>query len=42
MSWQSRFEGIITNKIFEFFIIFIIVASALIEKQQRDNPDSGP
>jgi voltage-gated sodium channel len=29
MSWQSRFEEIITNKIFEFFIIFVIVASAL-------------
>ena len=29
MSWQSRFEKIITNKTFEFFIIFIIMASAL-------------
>ncbi|MBT5789511.1 MAG: ion transporter, partial [Gammaproteobacteria bacterium] len=29
MSWQSRFEEIISNKIFEFFIIFIIIASAL-------------
>ena len=29
MSWQSRFEEIITNKVFEFFIIFIIMASAL-------------
>jgi voltage-gated sodium channel len=29
MSWQSRFKEIISNKIFEFFIIFIIIASAL-------------
>ena len=29
MSWQSRFEKIIANKAFEFFIIFIIMASAL-------------
>ncbi|MDE0989140.1 MAG: hypothetical protein OSA83_07915 [Pseudomonadales bacterium] len=42
MSWQSRFEEIITNKVFEFFIIFFIAASALIEKQQRDNPGSRP
>ena len=29
MSWQSRFEKIIANKAFEFFIIFIIITSAL-------------
>lgn len=29
MSWQSKFESIITNKTFEFFIIFVIMASAL-------------
>ena len=29
MSWQLRFEKIIANKAFEFFIIFIIMASAL-------------
>lgn len=29
MGWQSRFEGIIQNKSFEFFIIFVIMASAL-------------
>jgi voltage-gated sodium channel len=29
MSWQSRFKEIISNKRFEFFIIFIIIASAL-------------
>jgi len=28
--------------VFEFFIIFFIAASALIEKQQRDNPGSRP
>ncbi len=42
MSWQSRFAEIITNKVFEFFTIFIIAAFALIEKQQRDNSGSGP
>ena len=26
---QSRFETIIANKVFEFFIIFVIMASAL-------------
>ena len=29
MSWQSNFERVITNKAFEFFIIFVIMASAL-------------
>ena len=29
MSWQSRIEKVIANKAFEFFIIFIIMASAL-------------
>lgn len=29
MSWQSRFQKITSNKAFEFFIIFVIIASAL-------------
>ena len=29
MGWQSRIEKVTTNKAFEFFIIFIIMASAL-------------
>ena len=29
MGWQSRFQQITTNKAFEFFIIFVIIASAL-------------
>jgi voltage-gated sodium channel len=29
MSWQSRFETIISNKLFEFFIISVIIVSAL-------------
>lgn len=29
MGWQSRFQQIISNKAFEFFIIFVIMASAL-------------
>ncbi len=29
MSWQSRFEDVLKNKAFEFFIIFVIMASAL-------------
>ena len=29
MTWQSRFESVITNRAFEFFIIFVIMASAL-------------
>lgn len=29
MSWQSRFEALLKNKAFEFFIIFVIMTSAL-------------
>ncbi len=29
MRWQSHFERIMTNKAFEFFIIFVIITSAL-------------
>ena len=29
MSWQSRFENILSNKLFEFFIIGVIIISAL-------------
>ena len=30
MGWQSRFQGLVTHKIFEAFIISIIIASALM------------
>jgi voltage-gated sodium channel len=29
MTWQSRFESVISNRAFEFFIIFVIMTSAL-------------
>lgn len=29
MTWQSRFEAVTTNRTFEFFIMFVIMASAL-------------
>ena len=30
MSWQSRFQVIVSNKLFEAFIIGIIITSALM------------